>query len=155
MSSCKPALVDGQAPCRTPRNMESHGIHLVVFHILLHLLFRKPSLVEKCKLQLVTVKRVFPEPKNRTEFQQLYLPDAGEVVEHLFLLVLSCSSKKDIAICILRTPEVTAERLRAGWFLMELYRHRFGVMVLLALLPVNRLRRPALHTGQILPTRSL
>ena len=52
----QPALVDGQHLVERPRNMESHGIHLVVFHILLHLLFRKPALIGECKLQLVTVK---------------------------------------------------------------------------------------------------
>ena len=94
--------------------MESHRVHLVVLHVLLHLLFGEPALVGERKLQLVAVEAGLFRTQDGTEFRQFHLPDAGEVVEHLFLLVLELFLvRKTLPFASSAHPEVRAERLYA------------------------------------------
>ena len=130
----QPAFVDGQYLVECSRNVESHRVHLVVLHVLLHLLFGEPAFVGERKLQLVAVEARFFRAQNGTKFRKFYLPDAGEVVEYLFLLVLELLFvRQTLPFASSAHAEMAAERLHTqGRFFIELYGHRFGVMVLLA-----------------------
>ena len=55
----KPALLNCQHLVESSGNMESYGIHLIVFHILFHFFLGQPSLVREGIFQLIAVEHGF------------------------------------------------------------------------------------------------
>ena len=144
----QPALLDGQYLVESPRNVEAHGIHLVVLHILLHFLCGEPALVGECKLQLVAIPFRLGRTQDRRNLRQLNLADAAQIVFHLLLLVLDLLLVgKHLPFAAAANAIVLAERYGPNRrVLVELHRFCFGVFVFLTFdLEVNDVARH--HVG--------